>query len=296
VSTIPCRLWGILARDAARAAILRRGPSQWVQVILWHTDTDTFEYGQWFHGRIREYGCDLSPDGSLLIYCASKYNAHTLRDTEYTSTWTAISKPPYLTALALWPKRELWDGGGLFVDAQTVKLNHDPAFATPHPDHRPHGLKIITWPLPEGQVVRHFLNVEQMQRDGWQLVDGGTWPSHAALRRPRRVDAIRPTVWQKTHPSGHYRLRRTVVADDRDHMGGSSVDEFAIEEVATSQRTSITDATWAEWDQQGRLVFARAGQIYAWRLDDHQVEETMLVDLNGQRFYRLAAPAWAQEW
>jgi hypothetical protein len=47
-----CRLSVLLARDPARGVVLRRGPTDWVQLILWRTDTDTFEPGQWFHGRI----------------------------------------------------------------------------------------------------------------------------------------------------------------------------------------------------------------------------------------------------
>ncbi len=49
---VPCRLLFILARDANKAVIFRRGPTKWVQIILWDTARDTFEQGQWFHGRI----------------------------------------------------------------------------------------------------------------------------------------------------------------------------------------------------------------------------------------------------
>src|SRR5262245_41328779 len=42
------RLFVILARRAPRAVIFRRGPSKHVALILWHTDTDKFEVGQWF--------------------------------------------------------------------------------------------------------------------------------------------------------------------------------------------------------------------------------------------------------
>jgi len=95
------RLHVILARDASIAVILRRGPSSWVRVILWHTDTDKFENGQWLKGRIYGERCALSPDGSLFVYFASQQHK---RQADYRGTWTAISKPPYLTALALWPK------------------------------------------------------------------------------------------------------------------------------------------------------------------------------------------------
>ena len=108
---IPCRLFFILARNANTAVIFRRGPSKWVQLIRWDTERDTFEPGQWFHGRIYERRSDLLPDGTKLIYFASKFNALTLEDRDYTYAWTAISKLPYLTALALWPKGDCWHGG-----------------------------------------------------------------------------------------------------------------------------------------------------------------------------------------
>jgi hypothetical protein len=76
---------------------------------------------------------DLSPNGKLLVCFCAKWSKsrieeveamldkkkaaalpHDLRlllkrkpkvGTEYSSAWTAVSKPPYLTALGLWPQR-----------------------------------------------------------------------------------------------------------------------------------------------------------------------------------------------
>src|SRR5215469_4929229 len=64
---VPARLFMIVARRSPVAVIFRRGPSHWVQLIKWDTGNDTFQTGQWLHGRIYERRCDLSPDGSLLI-------------------------------------------------------------------------------------------------------------------------------------------------------------------------------------------------------------------------------------
>lgn len=122
-----CTLSVLLASDAPEAVILRRGPSPWVQCICWNTRKDTITLGQWFHGKIFGRRCDLSPDGSLLIYFAQKITGRTLADREYTSTSTAISRPPFLTALALWPKGDSWHGGGLFDTNRTVYLNHRPS-------------------------------------------------------------------------------------------------------------------------------------------------------------------------
>ena len=42
------------------------------------------------------------------------------------AAYTAISKPPYFTALALWPSLGTYGGGGLFVNDDHAELNHDP--------------------------------------------------------------------------------------------------------------------------------------------------------------------------
>uniref|UniRef100_UPI003F21D23D hypothetical protein n=1 Tax=Rhizobium sp. F40D2 TaxID=3453141 RepID=UPI003F21D23D len=114
------RLYAILARAARTGVIFRRGPSKQVQLIRWDLRNDTLEHGQWFKGRIYERRCDLSPSGRLLVYFAATNCA------PYGS-WTAISKPPFFTALALWPKGDAWGGGGIFEDEETLLLNHSPS-------------------------------------------------------------------------------------------------------------------------------------------------------------------------
>jgi hypothetical protein len=80
-------------------------------------DNDTFEIGQWLKGRIYERRCDLSPKGELLLYFAANWK-------EPYQSWSAISRPPYLSALALWPKGDGWGGGGQFFQRNRVFLNH----------------------------------------------------------------------------------------------------------------------------------------------------------------------------
>ena len=295
-SPLPCRLFAILAREAPRAVILRRGPSKWVQAILWHTDDDTFEYGQWFHGRIYERECDLSPDGALFLYFASKITARTLRDLKYTYAWTAISKPPYLTALALWPKGDIWGGGGLFRDRRTITLNHDPDHMAPHPAHRPRRLKILPWPGAEGDWPRGSVYSERLKRDEWQLVKKGAWPPFPMSSRRRQWVAERPTIWQKAHPSGRYRLRWILRAHEFDRLGGAEVSDYEIEEVASRMRVPVVGATWTEWDQRGRLIFARDGQLHATSAAEPGGAAAMLADFNDQRPYELPAPDWARTW
>lgn len=41
----PCRLFVYLAREAAVSVILRRGPSDWARLSVWHLDDDRIEHG-----------------------------------------------------------------------------------------------------------------------------------------------------------------------------------------------------------------------------------------------------------
>ena len=70
---IPARLHVILAREAPKAVVFRRGPSGQVCTLGWDLETDTFTMGQWFKGRIYEYRSDLSPDGEHMIYFATDF-------------------------------------------------------------------------------------------------------------------------------------------------------------------------------------------------------------------------------
>ena len=116
------RLHVIIAQDAPIGVIFRRGPSKQVRLILWHTDTDTFEAGQWLKGRIYEERAALSLNGELLAYFAMDLRARR-RTIGTRPTWIAISRPPYLTALALWfTSSGTWQGHTGFLDNQTVLL------------------------------------------------------------------------------------------------------------------------------------------------------------------------------
>lgn len=45
--------------------------------------------------------------------------------------WTAVSTPPYFSALAIWPSFGHWTGGGTFAGENTIILNEDGSCITP---------------------------------------------------------------------------------------------------------------------------------------------------------------------
>jgi hypothetical protein len=141
----PARVHPILARKASTAVIIRRGPSKTVCTMLWDRRNDTFKLGQWLRGRIYERRSDLSPDGKHFIYFAmnGKWSG------PVKGSWTAISRTPYLKALALWPWGDCWNVGGL-----RKQLVQEPGY----PFEENYGGE-----CPGVYYLR-------LQRDGWKLV------------------------------------------------------------------------------------------------------------------------------
>jgi hypothetical protein len=161
--TPPPRLFVIVAAEAERAVVIRRGPASWSQIVLWDTARDVLTPGAWFHGRIYADKCDLSPDGELFVYAAFKGR---MLASEYTQSWTAVSRPPWLHALALWPMGTTYGGGGRFVGRRTLILRG--AGAT-HPDHPSTGLEIAN-----GNAELHRSTGE---------VEGAEWSGRDARKR-----------------------------------------------------------------------------------------------------------------
>lgn len=283
----PPRLHIILARATPRAVVIRRGPTDWFRLSLWHTENDTFEHGQWLKGKVFPYRSDLSPDGKLLLYFASKYNGMSRRAAlGYTDTYTAISKPPYFTALALWPSRiGTWLGGGLFVDNRTVALNGcltaDGDF---HPQHRPHKLGFANnLSVPPGDMPMY---AQRLNRDGWVLQPEGAfktanWQWGSDWRWGNRL------VWNKQHPK---QAMHVIMEWDMDAYS------YALYDQQHDTETLLDNVSWADWDQRGRLVGARDGQIIAMNPEALNEDVTVLEDFNDQKPDPQPAPDWARKW
>jgi len=116
------RLHLFFARDVPRAVILRQGPSKVYRMILWNTDNDIFEDGQWLRHKVYHERCSLSSDGKHFLYFAINGKW----DSETEGSYTAISRPPYFTALALFPQGDTWGGGGVFVGNDLYIVNTYP--------------------------------------------------------------------------------------------------------------------------------------------------------------------------
>jgi hypothetical protein len=113
------RLHLSFAKENDRAVILRQGPSKLFRMILWLRETDTFEDGQWLKHKVYVERCDLSPDGRHFLFFALDGQW----GSEAGGSYTAISRPPFFTALVLHPQGDTWGGGGTFLSNETYAVD-----------------------------------------------------------------------------------------------------------------------------------------------------------------------------
>jgi len=283
------RLSLLQARDADVAVIFRRGPSKWVEVIRWDTHRDVFEHGHWFHGRIYERRCDLSPDGQHLIYFVSKFSGRTIEDEDYTYAWTAVSRPPWLTALALWPKGNCWWGGGQFLNNRRLLLNHRPDEATPHPNHKP-PVALSVEPNPDARGEDDPLYSTRLTRDGWIVTQIWDW------RPPTRWDegftTITPEHRDRVHRNGLISIRM-----ERSLSGYRYRERFEILHAGGAGAPDLTGVDWADWDRAGRLIFLRAGAVWAASVNATRIESPrQLIDLTADKVSTRESPPHARQW
>jgi hypothetical protein len=291
------RLYALLAREGRCGVIFRRGPSKQVQLIRWDLRTDTFEHGQWFKGRIYERRCDLSPSGRLLVYFASTQRGAF-------GTWTALSRPPFFTALALWPKGDAWGGGGMFEDERTLLLNHAPLEGrTPFP--MPAGfalapdMRVRPFGHHPGRGEDEPIDSALRQRDGWEVMDVGE-SERDRLRGDTFHRFSRPRISEKQGVGGR-RLQAVLHAIGRSNAPWYSLD-YRVMDRDGVLLLALPDTDWADWDG-GDLVFARGGCLY--RLVKSDIPRSqqegapafrLLHDFRGARFAPLAASAEASKY
>lgn len=288
------RIYGIVARETRQVVLFRRGPTRQVRLIKWNLQDDTLELGQWFRGRIYERRCDLSPSGDKLLYFAAKY-----REPLY--SWTAISNPPFLTALALWPNGTCWGGGGLFDNEHALRLNHYPGefkladgFATPR------NLKVAPLGEHSGKGEDDPIMSIRLARDGWAYLDTGSKEERGgrASGYSRRFDP--PLAMEKSvgRSRDGGRVLRVSLHAIRERQGRWYAQTADLLDRSGKIVLQLGRIDWADVDHNGDVLYAKDGCIF--RLKEEQkaaaAKQHLVADLNEMSFEAIEAPSWAKRW
>ena len=215
-----------------------------MQLGRWEPEAGTFEAGSWLRGKIFPQRSDLSPDGRWLVYLALKGGARW----ELGMTYVAVSRLPWLTALAAWSTGGTWTRGVHFVADRDVWQAGDPDDGDVTPLRRRFGLK-LTRPVT--------FAVER--RRGW--VEASTTPprgEHDAWDE-RRADRV---TMEKARPTdGATRLfvagRHAAFRDMGPDWGRPT---YWLE--LGDDLLPLDGVQWADWDRSGRLLLATtAGEL-----------------------------------
>lgn len=260
-----CRLRFAFAPKANRGVIVRRGPSKWVRLILWDTNTDKFTPGQWLNGPIRSF--DLSPNGEHFIYFVSYHK------TRAPGLWVALSKPPYLTALAMWPISDAWGGFCSFIDQRKIYIEkgmHQPSLEL-SPD-----FKLRKYSLTDGRYNQDW----KMERDGWSAT----------------VPEDHPTGWGKYYLEWKKVSQKENLTLSRQNMKPSGTKpDFWLE--GSAGKIKLVNVERADFDPQGNLVLAKEGSIYrASYEENNRLVLNELANFNNQTPEELEAPSHAKRW
>jgi hypothetical protein len=247
-------------------------------MILWHTDTDKFESGQWVNHRVFEGESDVAPNGNLVVYGARQGRISSNQE-----KWVAVSRPPYFTALALWPVAGPGGGGGVFKDGQTLMLYGQIGDVK-------RGYKV---PLAvEHNIPLAPVNVTVEDHAGWFSAT-----ETVRLHRDKwRYDAV-SKWWERWSRGDTWRLcwKRSVHLEPEKGKSTSILQDcFAVR--FRDACWLLVDASWAGIDQRGRLVFARDGRLFAGNVTSEGVGETLLADFSEEKPDPQPSPASALRW
>jgi hypothetical protein len=125
-----------------------------------------------------------------------------------------------------------------------------------------------------GPIV-HF---NRLLRDGWELVE------HEPYR----------SMWRRRHRQLPQVLHMLQSFEAPQRSGGRYVVDYTLWNEAERREQSLGRATWADWDQQGRLVLARDGRLLSCAVETGVCEP--IADFSGRTPNPQPPPDGALEW
>ncbi len=254
------RLHVVPAIACDKALVLRRGPTDHVASILWDRATNEFQLGQWLKGRIYEHRSDLAPDGRHMIYFAGKG----------IRWWTAVSRAPWLTALAFEPQNHTWHGGGAFTKDGCAWLNGDGDFSGGAPD----GLtQANPSAYPHGTDGFHMgeLYAAMMERRGWRHAEGERYDA--------RLDKQFAGDWRLELEFDVGRMNRSIISN-----------KYKLTHAELGCVADTRDWEWAEPWADGLQIAARGGLHFVPMLSEGPGAPTLIRDFGGMEFEERIAP------
>ncbi len=234
------RLFCIPASRSPVVAVIRRGPSDWAQVGRWDTAAGTYLPGSWIHGVLYAQRCDLSADGRWFSYFTLKATSRWAAG----DAFVAISRLPWLHALAAWGIGSTWTRGFQFSDDPAVWEVDTPDEGDVGPLRARYGL-----------AVTRAASFAVERRRGWSDADGS--PAYDRVTDPWDERRASTLVLEKRRPGVPDDVRLTVSGSFAAFREGPPAPDAVRYGLASDgQERPLAGLQWADWDAAGRLLVA----------------------------------------
>ena len=320
---IPARIHAILAREADKAVVFRRGPSSKTAILEWDLKADKFKLGQWFYGSFYPYRCDISPDGRHLVYFAAKYGRGSSIDKyiaeragEYTGNFSWEKYQSYLR------RRD-----EIAADAKTGKEIERQVRAGEYYDcswtaisRVPYLKAFDLWFNGSGWnggglfvdnkrvAINHLPHTKDVKRAGGRFVEvappkfcdgwGECKGECAMVYFPRLVrDGWKWTSQSAALDVFEKTLSRGLTLRKQFHCGRPAAGHgcyWESHEICDADGRTVVDGanwTWADFDKpRKRVVFAEGGAIFDLHDKKIEGEPKKLHDFNDMKYERKQAP------
>jgi hypothetical protein len=225
--------------------------------------------------RVYERRSDLSADGSLFVAFVRGSAGPSHGNTD---TWVTVSRPPWFTALALWFVGGTYYTGGYFPDRHRLWLGWD----SPLPDQG----RLPSWLTMTSERPPHIDGTND-----W--TDRTVWMNRLLRDGWTRREGAEPETLERASRAGDVTLAMRILSNmEFGAFGGRYVIEYGLRSESGDAEVELGRATWADWDQRGRLIIARDGHLLHWQPTG--INE--IADFNAQTPDPQPAPAWATDW
>jgi hypothetical protein len=273
------RLFGIPASAADVVGVIRRGPSAWCAVGRWDVRAGTYDHGAWLRGTIYPQRCDVSPDGSWLVYFALQPSA------AWDLGWTfvAVSRLPWLHALAAWGTDGTWSRGCHFVAEASSRVDGEPEHGS-----LPYDL------LGAGLALTGASSYAVERRRGWSEAPGAPPRDPSDVWDERRADTLRMT---KAQPGSSGAVRLEVTGRQAAFRSGASGGRARYSVADGGGRLELPDVQWADWASDGSLLVAtRSGRLETRGAASWANPDAVVADLAAAEPAPAAPPPEALSW
>lgn len=302
---VPARLTCLVAIDANKAVVLREKPHRRFQALLWEFNEDVVSPGQWLNAKIDTRRCDVSPDGSLMVIGAIDYRRRPPHkrvidpETKDIREWTAISRPPYFSALTLFECTFFYGSGGVWLDNNYLIAfgDYSNAHISAIPEHVGLAGGFVPWEMK-------FL----LGGWAWEGVRGCEVSenvrklfSQARLQESRseKISAFYNALFQFSSEINGDRFQQ------RHSILSKQIDRTKIWHSMYPDRYWLTldekvlelpfEIDWADFSDEGVLKLAGKGCLWTWPGAPFG-EPALITDLTPNKFENVKAPDWALQW